>query len=114
MCVPMGVCVYALCVCVFVSGNQSFDRQISAHEKGGGVRRVRQWIWTGNCLQCTSLLHDINWGHLGSTRPCILWTPINVMYPIRVCVCVRMRACVPAGVNACGCWFVTQLTTAHN
>ena len=26
--------------------NQSFDKQ-----KGGGVRRVGQWIGTGNCLQ---------------------------------------------------------------
>ena len=31
--------------------NQSFDKQISAHKKGGGVRRVGQWIGTGNCLQ---------------------------------------------------------------
>ena len=31
--------------------NQRFDRQISVYEKGGGVRRVGQWIWTGNCLE---------------------------------------------------------------
>ena len=37
--------------CKQLPGNQSFDRQISAHEKGGGVRRVGQWIQTGNCLQ---------------------------------------------------------------
>ena len=44
------VCV-CVCVCKQLPDNQSFDRQISAYEKGGGVRRVGQWISTCKCLQ---------------------------------------------------------------
>ena len=39
VCVCVCVCVY---VCKQLPGNQSFDRQISTHEKGGGVRGVGQ------------------------------------------------------------------------
>ena len=38
------------CACKQLPGNQSFARRISAHEKGGGVMRVGQWAWTGNCF----------------------------------------------------------------
>ena len=39
VCACMHTCV-CVCVCKQLPGNPSFDRQISAHEKGGGVRRV--------------------------------------------------------------------------
>ena len=49
-------------MCVFVSmqlpGNQRFDRQISAHKKGGGVRRVGQWIGTW-CITCFITFDDL-------------------------------------------------------
>ena len=43
---------------------------------------------------------------LGCTRPCILYTPINVMYSCCTCMCVYtlcMRACVCACVCVCVC-----------
>ena len=36
----MCVCASCVCACEQLPGNQSFDRQISAHEKNGVVRRV--------------------------------------------------------------------------
>ena len=47
------VLLYISCMhtCNQLPSNQTFDRQIPAHEKGGCVRRVGQWVWTGNCLQ---------------------------------------------------------------
>ena len=50
MCACVCVCV-CVSVCKQLPGNQSFDKHLSAHEKGGSVRRVGQWIQTGNCLQ---------------------------------------------------------------
>ena len=45
MCARVYMCVCTcMCLCKQLPGNQSFDRQISAYKKGGGVRRVRQWI----------------------------------------------------------------------
>ena len=60
VCVCVGTCVhacmYSMCVCKQLPGNQTFNRQISAYEKGGGVRGVGQWIQSGNCLQYTTLI----------------------------------------------------------
>ena len=62
-----------LYVCVCLPGNQSFDRQISAYEKGGGVKRVGQWIQTGSRLQvCYMTL-------IGVHLTMHLMDPINVM-----------------------------------
>ena len=42
---PPPVCV-CVCVCVWkqLPSNQSFDKQISSHQKGGGVSRWGEWI----------------------------------------------------------------------
>ena len=32
-------------VCILLPGNQMFDKQISSHEKGGGIQGVEQWFW---------------------------------------------------------------------
>ena len=38
MCVWVCTCVcVCVCVCKQLSSNQSFDRQISSHQKGGGI-----------------------------------------------------------------------------
>ena len=51
------VCEGDVCICKQqTSGNQRFDRQISAQEKGGDVRGVGQWIRTSNCLQGSSMI----------------------------------------------------------
>ena len=43
------VCVYVcVCVCKQLPSNQSFDKQISSHHKGGGVSRWGEWgEWVG-------------------------------------------------------------------
>ena len=80
------VCVHAcMCVCKQLPGNQSFDSQISAHEKGGGARAMdldRQLL--------TSLFSDINWGPLEhvSHGPQLMSGNINVCACVCVCVCV--------------------------
>ena len=47
VCVCVCMCVCA-CVCVCVSkqlpSNQSFDKQISSHQKEGGVSRWGEWV----------------------------------------------------------------------
>ena len=63
-------------VCVLVSNclaTKSFDRQIRAYKKGGGVRRVGQGIRTGNCLQVCYMT---------------LYMCVGVCVPMCVCVCV--------------------------
>ena len=52
-CVCVGVCVRArtrarvfvhVCVCKQLPSNRSFDKQISSHQKGGGVSRWGEWV----------------------------------------------------------------------
>ena len=91
MCVCVCVCVQA---CKQLPGNQSFDRQISVHEKGGEVRMVGQWIRNGNCLQV--LLNDINWGPLdhASRGPRLISCNIYMHVCKFVCVCMSMHLCI--------------------
>ena len=48
VCVYMYVyaCLVCLCMCVCkqLPSNQSFDKQISSHQKGGGVSRWGEWV----------------------------------------------------------------------
>ena len=62
VCMPVSMCV---CVCVRkpLPDNQSFDRKISANEKGSA------WCHEGGVMDSdqqllTSLFDDINWGPL--------------------------------------------------
>ena len=41
MCIYVCVCV---CICKQLPSNQSFDKQISSHQKGGGVSRWGEWV----------------------------------------------------------------------
>ena len=73
------MCV-CMCVCKQLPGNQSFDRQVSANKKSCGVRRVRQWIQTGNCLQvCYVTVIGVHEMHIRVQHVC-------------VCVCAYMHA----------------------
>ena len=76
-CVLACVCVRAcVCVCKHLPGNQSFDRQLFAHKKGGVMNPDQQLL--------TSLLHDIDWGPLehSSRGPqlmsCIIYVCVHV------------------------------------
>ena len=46
VCVCVRVCVMCVCACVCkqLPSNQSFDKQISSHQKGGGVSRWGEWV----------------------------------------------------------------------
>ena len=87
------VCAHVKCIgiCKQLSGNQSFDRQISAHKKGGGVMRVGQWIRTSNCLQvCYMTLIGVHFTmHLVDPYYC------RVTYTC-VCVCVYIYDMLPS------------------
>ena len=43
LCARVCVCV-CVCVCKQLPSNQSFDKQISSHQKGGGVSRWGEWV----------------------------------------------------------------------
>ena len=47
VCVCGCACVYVVvcvCACKQLPSNQSFDKQISSHQKGGGVSRWGEWV----------------------------------------------------------------------
>ena len=56
---PVSVCVL---FCKQLPSNQSFDKQISSHQKGGGVSRWGEWVEKGNCLQAQNM--HLIWGPL--------------------------------------------------
>ena len=73
VCVRVNVCV---CVCKQLPSNQSFDKQISSHQKGGGVSRWGEWVGKATAYKfdtCTLIgVHST----------------MHLMDPIYTCVCV--------------------------
>ena len=68
------VCVYA---CKHLPSNQSLDKQIFSHQKGGDVSRWGEWF-KGNCLQL-GYVH-LNWGPLDhASHSFISWTKLRCM-----------------------------------
>ena len=49
---PVCVCV-CVCVCEQLPRNQSFDKQIFSHQKGGGVSRWCEWATAYKFYTCT-------------------------------------------------------------
>ena len=66
VCVCMHVCVCA-CVCVRacmhtckqLPSNQSFDKQISSHQKGGGVSRWGEWVVKATAYKFDTWVHVV-------------------------------------------------------
>ena len=82
------VCVCAsTCVCKQSPSNQSFDKQISSHQKGGGVSRWGEWVG-----KATAYKFDT----------CVCVCVCKHVY-VCVCVCVCVCACVQAHVCMCVC-----------
>ena len=100
------VCV-CVCVCVFVKqlpSNQSFDKQISSHQKGGGVSRWGEWVVKATAYKfdtCT-LIGDHSTMHLVDPIKVHVSYQEHINYVLLiiymyVCVCVCVRVCVCAG-----------------
>ena len=76
------VCV-CVCVCKQLPSNHSFDKQISSHQKGGGVSRWGEWVGKATAYKfdtCTLI-------GVHSTKHLVDPIKVHVSY-IRVCVCV--------------------------
>ena len=73
----MCVCV---CICKQLPSNQSFDKQISSHQKRGGVSRWGEWVGKSTAYKfdtCT-LIGVHSTVHLEDPITCIIY----------VCLCV--------------------------
>ena len=96
----MCVRAYArVCVCKQLSSNQSFDRQISSHQKGGGVSTWGEWVGKATAYMCDKCI--LSGIHLNMH----LVDPIEVHVSYTcVCVCVCMcKVCVYVHVYMCVC-----------
>ena len=86
VCTHMGVCV---CVCVLeLPSNQSFDKQVSSHQKGGGVSRWGEWVRKATAYKfdtCTLI---------GVHSTMHLVDPIKLHLSYTVYVCVSKYLCV--------------------
>ena len=99
-----------ICACVFVcefqrdspvgdnckqlSSNQSFDRQIYSHQKGGGVSTLGEWVRKATAYKfdtCTLI---------GVHSTMHLMDPITV-HVSYTCVCACVRTCVCVCVCVC-------------
>ena len=81
----MCVCV---CVCKQLPSNQSFDKQISSHQKGGGVNRWGKWVGKATAYKfdkCTLI-------RVHSTMHLVDPIKVHVSFTC-VCVCVCVLTC---------------------
>ena len=92
LCMNVSVCERAcVCVCVHackqLPSNQSFDKQISSHQKGGGVSRWGEWVGKATAYKfdtCTLIgVHSTM--HL--VDPIKVHVPYTYVY-VRACMCV--------------------------
>ena len=80
----MCVCCVCVCFCKQLPSNQSFDKQISSHQKGGGVSRWGECVGKATAYKfdtCTligvhSTMHLVDpiKVHVSYTRVCV-WVP---------------------------------------
>ena len=83
--VRLSVCV---CVCKQLPSNQSFDKQISSHQKGGGVSK-----W-GECVGKATAYKFDTCTLIGVHSTMHLVDPIEVyMYVSYTCVCLCVCVC---------------------
>ena len=84
------MCVCArVCTCKQLPSNQSFDKQISSHQKGGGVSRWGEWVGKATAYKfdtCTLI-------GVHSTMHLVDPIRVHVSYT-HACMCVCTRACV--------------------
>ena len=96
MCACVHVCV-RVCACKQLPSNQSFDKQISSHQKGGGVSRWGEWVRKATAYKfdtCTligvhSTMHLVDPIHVSYTCVCVCVCVCSVRACVRVCVCAN-------------------------
>ena len=75
-----------MCICKQLSSNQSFDKQISSHQKGGGVSRWGEWVGKATAYKfdtCTLI-------GVHSTMHLVDPIKVHVSYTcLYMCVCVH-------------------------
>ena len=93
----MCVCV-CTCACKHLPSNQSFYKQISSHQKGGGVSRWGEWVRKATAYKFNTCIL------IGVHLTMHLVDPIKV-HVSYMCLCVRvyMCECLCACVHAHGC-----------
>ena len=99
ICVCVCVCVHCLCACKQLSSNQSFDRQIYIHKKGGGISTWGEWVGKVTAYKCD--ICTLTGVYL--TMHLVDPIEVHVSYIIRVCVCVCMCKCVYMCMRTCVC-----------
>ena len=92
-----------VCVCKQLPSNQSFEKQISRHQKGGGVSRWGDWVGKATAykfdtciligVHSTMHLVDPIKVHVSCTCVCVC-VCVCTRAPVCVCVCVRTHVCV--------------------
>ena len=105
-CVHVCACVRAsvhvcacMCVCKLLPSNQSFDKQISSHQKGGGVSRWGECVGKATAYKfdtCTLI-------GVHSTMHLVDPIKVHVLYPIRIILCVCVYVCFHACMHVCTC-----------
>ena len=93
-----------VCICKQLPSNQSFDKQISSHQKGGGVSRWGKWVGKATAYKfdtCTligvhSTMHLVDpiKVHVSYTCVCVC---------VCVCVCACLCVCMHVFVRVCVC-----------
>ena len=94
-------CVHCLCVCKQLSSNQSFDRQIYIHKKGGGVSTWGEWLGKATAYKCDICTL------IGVYLTMHLVDPIEVHVSYTY-VCVGICKCVYMCMRTCVCVFVSE------
>ena len=100
VCVCVCTCMYAcVCVCKQLPSNQSFDKQISSHQKGGGVSTWGEWVGRATAYKfdtCTLIgVHSTM--HL--VDPIKVHLSYTCMHDMCAWVHTRMYVCFLLGVQ---------------
>ena len=92
----MCVCM-CICACKQLPSNQSFDKQISSHQKGGGVSRWGEWVGkaTADKFDTCTLIGVHSTMHLMDPIKHVSYTCMRVCTCAYVDVSVFVVCCLP-------------------
>ena len=92
VCVCACVCTCA-CVCKQLPVNQSFDKLISSHQKGGGVSRWDEWVGKATTYKfdtCTLIGVHSTMHLVDPIKVLVSYTCVYMCVCVCACVCVRV------------------------
>ena len=112
-----------MCVCVRVRvckqlpSDHRFDKQISSHQKSGGVSTsVRRWVAKATAYKfdtCTLIEVHSTMHLVDPIKVHISYTCVRVCVCVCVCMCVRVCACACVCVCVCKCVHVCVRVCVH-